>query len=110
MVPPIELLSWLEGRRGITSKDDQEPADTKGDIVDRLGLPAGVEDAELEIPRRKDCARPFGEKATSVCAMAPAKSVSSSRGRARSGVESRVRGGRTCPALDGLRGEPSARR
>ena len=27
-------------------------------IIDRLGLPPGVEDVELEVPRRRDLARP----------------------------------------------------
>jgi prevent-host-death family protein len=30
----------------------------QGSIIDRLGLPPGVEDVELEIPRLRDLARP----------------------------------------------------
>jgi len=42
----------------LTYEDYQELAGANGSIIDQLGLPEGVEDAELEISRRKELARP----------------------------------------------------
>lgn len=42
----------------LTYEDYQQLAGGEGSIIDRLGLPEGVEDVELEIPRRKERARP----------------------------------------------------
>jgi prevent-host-death family protein len=41
----IEEYQRLAGRGG-------------GNLIDQLGLPPGIEDVELEIPRRPDLARP----------------------------------------------------
>ncbi len=42
----------------MTIEDYQKLVGGKGSIVDALGQPPGVEDAELEIPRTRDLARP----------------------------------------------------
>lgn len=42
----------------LTFEEYQRLAGSKGSIVERLGLPAGVEDVELEIPPLRDPARP----------------------------------------------------
>ena len=42
----------------LTFEDYQQLAETSGSIIDLLGLPAGVEDAELDVPRLRDPARP----------------------------------------------------
>lgn len=42
----------------LTFEEYQRLADSKGSIFERLGLPPGIEDAELEIPRLRDHALP----------------------------------------------------
>lgn len=42
----------------LTFEDYEQLAATRGSIIDSLGLPAGVEDVELEIPPLRDPARP----------------------------------------------------
>jgi prevent-host-death family protein len=42
----------------LTFEEYQRLTGSKESIVDRLGLPAGVEDVELEIPPLRDPARP----------------------------------------------------
>lgn len=41
----------------LTYEDYQQLAGSQGSIIERLGLPPGVEDAELEVPRLRDAAR-----------------------------------------------------
>lgn len=47
---PAHVLLSIEEYRRLTGGEES--------IVDRLGLPAGVEDAELDIPASSDIARP----------------------------------------------------
>lgn len=42
----------------LTFEEYQRLVGSKGSIVERLGLPPGVEDVELEIPPLRDPARP----------------------------------------------------
>jgi prevent-host-death family protein len=42
----------------LTFEEYQRLAGSKGSIVERLGLPAGIEDVELEIPPLRDPGRP----------------------------------------------------
>jgi prevent-host-death family protein len=42
----------------LTFEEYQRLAGLKGSIVERLGLPPGIEDVELEIPPLRDPARP----------------------------------------------------
>ena len=42
----------------LTFEEYQRLAGSKGSIVERLGLPPGIEDVELEIPSLRDPARP----------------------------------------------------
>lgn len=42
----------------LTFEDYQRLAGPKGSIIDALGQPPGVEDAELDIPPLRDVARP----------------------------------------------------
>ena len=42
----------------LTFEDYQRLTGGQGSIIDLLGLPPGVEDAELEIPRARDTDRP----------------------------------------------------
>lgn len=42
----------------LTFEDYQRLAGAKGNIIEQLGLPAGVEDVELEISPLRDPARP----------------------------------------------------
>lgn len=41
----------------LTYEDYQQLAGSEGSIIERLGLPSGVEDVEMEVPRLRDPAR-----------------------------------------------------
>ena len=42
----------------LTFEEYQQLAGSKGSIIERLGLPPGIEEVELEIPPLRDPARP----------------------------------------------------
>lgn len=42
----------------LSIEDYQRLTGEQGNIIDRLGMPPGVEDVELELPSRHDLARP----------------------------------------------------
>lgn len=42
----------------LTFEEYQQLASVKGNVIERLGLPPGIEDADLEVPAQRDPARP----------------------------------------------------